>query len=118
MNESAERGRKAGSFSPTPGCAATSPLVRRFAFPGGRGKKNDLHALGGFWQFGDGLFFRPVASPHCMEAVRMLTDLPDLGQTCSVLFCRAALEHRIARMARPRWRTQTRSLRASIGSVD
>ena len=39
---------------------------------------------------------RETTTPHSMEAMWMVIDLLDSGQTCSVLFCRAAVEHRIA----------------------
>jgi hypothetical protein len=35
----------------------------------------------------------------CMEAAWMVTDLPDSGQMCSVVFCRAPLECNVSRMA-------------------
>ena len=48
------------------------------------------------------LLFLQIPALKCMEASRMVTDLLVTGQTCSVVFCRAALAHQFARMARPR----------------
>lgn len=45
---------------------------------------------------------RKTTGSRSMEAIGMVIDLLDSEQRCSVLFYRTAMEHRIARMARPR----------------
>ena len=45
------------------------------------------------------LFFPQAPVLKCMEALRMVTDLVGSGQTCSVIFCRAALECIVPRVA-------------------
>jgi hypothetical protein len=70
---------------------------RRFAFLGNLEKKV---ASAPFEKPGNlaMLFFpfRRLLVPNGMEAMRMIADLPCSEQTCFVVFCRAALECRLA----------------------
>src|SRR5271157_1101411 len=95
-----------------------------------------LFGLGGVSPFGEGrvskvasthferfgnlamLFFPQAPVLKCMEAVRMVTDLLGSGQTCSVVFCPAALEFCLTRMARSRSPARSRPPGAPDRSID
>src|SRR5271165_3282288 len=107
--------------------ACLPPLIRRCAAPSPRGGVSPFGegrvskvASTHFERFGNlaMLFFPQAPVLKCMEAVRMVTDLLGSGQTCSVVFCPAALEFCLTRMARSRSPARSRPPGAPDRSID